>query len=112
MSLEGPTPVAAPHLGDEAMAPDLGRHRQAAGHEHGRPVDRMEAQDVLAYDVVGWPAVLLQVLFRRLCILRQQACVGPAQDSATKGDARAIVFLIVKAVEPMLRDDQLQCLAG
>ena len=50
------------YLGDEAMTPNLLGKWQAARHEHARPVDRMEAQDVLANDVVCWPAVLLYVL--------------------------------------------------
>ena len=62
------------YLGDEAMAPDPVRKRQAAGHEHGWPVDSMEAQDVLAYDVVGRPAMLLQVVGCRLKTLWKQTC--------------------------------------
>ena len=62
------------YLGNEAMAPDPLRERQAARHEHAWPVDCMEAQDVLADDVVGRPAVLLQVVRCRLHSFWQQTC--------------------------------------
>lgn len=60
------------YLGDEAMTGDCEGQRQPTGHQHARPVHGMEAQDVLAYDVVGWPAMLLQVVCCRLHPLRQQ----------------------------------------
>lgn len=60
------------HLGDEAMTTDCEGQRQPTRHEHAWPVHGMEAQDVLAYDVVGRPAVLLQVVCCRLHTLRQQ----------------------------------------
>ena len=47
------------YLGDEAMTPHLLRQRQPAGHQYARPVDCVEAQDVLANDVVCWPTMLL-----------------------------------------------------
>ena len=62
------------HLGDEAMAPHSFRQGQATGHEHAWPVHRMKAQNVFAYDVVGWPAMLLQVLCCGLQTIRKQAC--------------------------------------
>ena len=44
---------------EPAVHPDLARQRQAGAHEHGRPVDGVEAVDVLADDVeVGRPPVL------------------------------------------------------
>ena len=40
----------------EAVAEDAARHRDAGRHQEGRPVDRVEAHDVLADDVqVGRP---------------------------------------------------------
>ena len=40
----------------EAVAEDRARHRDAGRHQEGRPVDRVEAHDVLADDVqVGRP---------------------------------------------------------
>lgn len=44
------------------MAAHSMRQGQPTGQEHGRPVDSVEAQDVLAYDVGGGPPLLLQVL--------------------------------------------------
>ncbi len=60
------------YLGDEAMSPDSLREGQATGHEHARPVHCMEAQDVLAYDVVARPPMLLQVVCSWLHTFWQQ----------------------------------------
>ena len=61
------------YLGDEAVTPHPLRQGQATGHEHARPVHRMEAQDVLTNDVVGGPTMLPQIVLCRLHSLWQQA---------------------------------------
>lgn len=59
----------------EAMSEDLLGNGQPGGHEHARPVHRMEAQDVLAHNVnVGRPAAGLQLLGRWLQALWKKPC--------------------------------------
>lgn len=61
-------------LGEEAVAVDAARHRQARAHQHGGPVHGVEAQDVLADDVQrGGPAGGGQGLGAAARALRQQA---------------------------------------